>query len=184
MTSISSDNKVSGSALRVAVLSTVVLLVTGHFILSLLIGATYFLGGTGVRERSFSAAVLVFACYLVDKLATMMSRGAGNPLIGVVALMLLFANVRATFLSKRWHDQDAVAAKEEMPERSSTSFADKFANKMPAIVWPKMRFVFYPVASLLLVMQFVGIVVIARTHSSSHAGADPQSTQQIQVTPQ
>ena len=167
----------------VAVLSTVILIAAAHPVIGHLVGATYFLGGTGVRERSVAAAGLVFLCYLVDKISTIeaaaLTQGIGNPLIGLIALMLLFANVRATVLSKRWHDRDSVAAAEEMPERLTASFADKFANQMPTRVWPKMKFVFYPVASILLLLQIVGVIGIAAMHRS-----EPGATQQIQVTPQ
>jgi hypothetical protein len=148
----------------IAVLSAAVLVVTAHPLIGLLVAATYVLGGIGVRERSISAAVLVFLGYLIDKIATALVQGVGNPLIGLVALMLLFANVRATVLSKRWHDQDSVAAAEEMPERLTTSFTDKLANQMPARIWPKMKFVFFPIASILLLLQIIGIVGIAAMH--------------------
>jgi hypothetical protein len=47
----------------VAVLSLILLNLTGSAIIGDLVGITYFLGALGVRERSIAAAVFVFLCY-------------------------------------------------------------------------------------------------------------------------
>src|ERR1019366_6073387 len=74
----------------VAILSTVVSLFTGHALLGVFIGVTYFLGALGVRQRNAPAAVLIFLCYLLDRVVSVESMilglgGGGNPLLGMVA---------------------------------------------------------------------------------------------------
>lgn len=152
----------------VAALSLIVSALSGHILIGLLVALTFGLGGCGVRERSIAAAALVFACYLLDRvlavegmmLGTM--TGAGNPVMGLVALMLLFANVRATLLSQRWSRNPEHAAEAgELPERSSGSIADS----LPARVWPAGKFVFYPLAGVLILLtllSMLGLPLVAR----------------------
>jgi hypothetical protein len=147
----------------VAVLSTVISLFTGHPFLGLFVGATYFLGALGVRQRSIAAAVLIFLCYLLDRAVSMESMalglgGGGNPLLGIVATMLLFANIRATILSRRWQTPGTPAEVSELPERSSTSFGDKLANVLPEKLWPRTQYVFFPTASLLVLITLLSMV--------------------------
>ena len=167
----------------VAVLSVVTLLIGGHFLIAVLVGGTYFLGGTGVRERSISAAVLIFCCYLLDRLASYqmmyLSLGGGNPLVGLIALMLLFANVRATILSRRWRASETPSEVAELPERSMGSFSDKMANAMPAAVWPIGKFFFFPFAGLLLALTFVSMLLAPNTAQRRQADSE---NQQIEVT--
>jgi len=146
----------------VGVLSLVMSLLAGSPLIGLLIAVTYWLGGCGVRERSFAAALLVFICFLGDKLISIEAGvvgvpggGGGNPLMGIVTLGLLFANVRATLLSRRWskeHSQDETG---ERPERLTDSMGDKFSNVLPAKIWPVARFVFFPLAGVLLLLTLL-----------------------------
>ncbi len=172
-----------------AVLSALALSVSGHLMIAILVGATYFLAGIGVRERSIAAASLIFLCFLIDKVSNVVamtvgaSRGAavGNPLVVLVVMMLLASNVRATILSRRWRTA-SVATDDEMPERSTTSSFDKVANRMPTILWPKVRFAFYPLASLLLLLLLAGTASIAMAHKPA-SNAD-SNTRQLNVEPQ
>jgi hypothetical protein len=166
----------------VAVLSTVMLVVTGQAIVGSLVGLTYLLAGMGVRERSVAAAVLIFLCYFVDRVGSfVLGMGGGNPLLGAVALMLLFANVRATILSRRWRAADTPAEVAEIPERTTSSFGDKLSNQMPTAVWPKGRFVFYPLAGLLLLLTVAGMVML-QVMPHRRVAQQPQG-QQIEVAP-
>jgi hypothetical protein len=147
----------------IAVISTVMLIATGQLLIGLLVGITYFLAGLGVRERSIAAAVLIFACYFLDRLSSVElmilgSAGVGNPFVVSVATLLLFSNVRATILSRKWWAPETPADIGELPEQTNTTFFDKVANSMPPAVWPKGRFVFYPLAGLLLLMTVLGMV--------------------------
>ncbi len=116
---------------------------------------TYFLAGVGVRERSIGAAVLIFLCYLTDRIASFEISGTpilGFPLIGVVALMLLLANVRATILSLKWRESGEAG---DQPDSMEVA-----AEGWPAKVWPWGRFVFYPMASLVLLLSVASIVAL------------------------
>lgn len=147
----------------VAVLSAIFSFVTGHPILGVFIGLTYYLGGLGVRQRNTAAAILVFLCYLLDRVVSVESiilglPGGGNPLLGLVATMLLFANVRATFLSRSWNTAGSPTEVTEMPERTTSSLGDKLSNVMPEKLWPAGRFVFFPLAAILLLVSLLSII--------------------------
>jgi hypothetical protein len=149
----------------IAVISAVMLIATGQPLIGLLVGITYFLAGIGVRERSIAAAVLIFACYFLDRLSSVElmilgSTGVGNPFVVSVATLLLFSNVRATILSRKWRAPETPADIGELPERTNSTFFDKLANSMPPAVWPKSRFVFYPLAGLLLLLTVLGMVAL------------------------
>jgi hypothetical protein len=146
----------------VAVVSTLVSLFTGHAILGIFIGATYFLGALGVRQRNTAAAVLIFLCYLLDRLVSVESMvlglgGGGNPLLGIVATMLLLSNIRATILSRRWQTTATPTEVSEMPERSTSSFGDKLANVMPEKLWPRTQYAFFPLAAILIALSLLSI---------------------------
>src|SRR5579875_2450873 len=133
----------------VGVLSFVVLLVTGHFVEAPLLAFTYLLAATGVRERSIAAAVLIFLCYTTDRVGGLFM---GQPSIGVLpiaSMLLLFANIRATLLAKRW-EMLGEAEQTETVERANGSFPEKVSNVMPPKVWPVGRYFFFPLAGLVL----------------------------------
>ena len=147
----------------VAVFSTIVLIATGQPLVGILIGATYLLGGMGVRQRSVAAAILIFSSYLLGRLASMEAMflglpGGGNPLVGIVATMLLFANVRATFLARRWQRAEAPSDISELPEQMTTSFGDKLANVLPEKLWPAGKYAFYPLAIIVIVISVLSMI--------------------------
>jgi hypothetical protein len=159
----------------VAVISTVVSLFTGHSLLGVFIGATYFFGALGVRQRNTAAAVLIFICYLLDRVVSVESMalglgGAGNPLLGIVATMLLFANVRATILSRGWQTSLTPSEESDMPERMTSSFGDKLANVLPEKLWPRSQYVFFSLASILilfLLMSMVGLPIMKHKQAAA-----------------
>jgi len=168
----------------VAVITTLALIVTGQVVLGVLIGVTYFLAGMGVRERSLLAAVVIFLCYGLDKIATFeMMRsglGGGNPLFGIVALMLLFANVRATVLTRRWSKTArASEAAGELPERTMDSWTDKLSNGLPAAAWPKMKWVFYPLGILMLLLEVLAVIGAARATPKAVRVETPSATYEV-----
>jgi hypothetical protein len=85
----------------VAVLSLVLMIVFGTPITGIFTALVFFLGGCGVRQRSVAASATVFALYLINWAGGVVLGSVGNPLVPLVILMLLFANVRATILSRR-----------------------------------------------------------------------------------
>jgi hypothetical protein len=162
----------------VAVLSTIMLVVSGNVILGVLIGITYFLAGLGVRERSLVAAVVISLCYALDRIAGFEMGQAGNPLFPSVAMMLLFANVRATFLTRRW----TASANEdvgELPDRTMDSFTDKLANGFPAKAWPKLRWLFYPLGFGLLALSILSVIVAAKQRPRPTVKDTPSATYEV-----
>src|SRR5271154_5373898 len=164
----------------VAVLSLVVMIILGTPITGVFAALAFFLGGCGVRQRSVAAAVLVFSLYLVNFVGGIAIGAFGNPLIQGVVLMLLFANVRATVLSRRWMAQPVDPIDQEFPERSMTTITDRFANKLPAALWPKTRYVFFPLAGILLLLTVVGVVVMKR---QTRTAVPDDTTITLEVTP-
>src|ERR1700722_508789 len=128
----------------VAVVSLIVMIVLGTPLTGIFTAIVLFLGGCGVRQRSLAAAAMVFTLYLINWVGGIVIGSVGNPLVPLVILMLLFANVRATVMSRRWMAQSVGSVDQEFPERSMQTMTDRFANKLPAAVWPKSRYVFFP----------------------------------------
>ena len=170
-----------------AVLSMILLISTGNALIGIVIGVTFFLGGMGVRERSIAAAVLVFSCYALDKVLSIESlivtgvHTGGSPVIGIVTFTLLLANVRGTMLARKWRMEAArggyVPDPDAMPERMTSTFGDKLANVMPAKFWPGAKFVFFPLAALLLGFT---LVLIAATPFVKKQVRQAQQAQQQQ----
>ncbi len=152
----------------VATISLVMVLATGPLWLGAVIGLTYLLAGAGVREGSVGAAALIFLCYLSDRVVAVESAfigfGGGSPLVGLFALALLLSNVRATLLTRRWTrdaGEDSPAAEEE---RSTETLSDKVVNRFPAAVWPKGQYIFFPLASGVLLFSVYLIVTLPGIH--------------------
>ena len=147
----------------VGVFSLVVLVMAGQTVLAPLIAATYLLGAVGVRQRSIAAAVLIFCSYTLDRVGGLFM---GQPTIGVIpiaAMLLLFANVRATILAQRW-SKAGTPEQTEAVDLVNESFTEKLANVMPGRIWPVGRFVFFPLAGVLLVLTVVGLVMYPAAH--------------------
>jgi len=160
----------------VAVLSLVIMVVLSTPIAGAFTAFVFFLGGCGVRQRSIVAAALVFSLYLVNFVSGIAIGSFGNPLIQGVVLMLLFANVRATVLSRRWMAQPSDSTDQELPERSEQTVADRFANRLPAALWPKCRYVFFPLAGILLLLTIAGVVVMKRQAAAKATPPDRLTT--------
>jgi hypothetical protein len=160
----------------VAVLSLVIMVVLGTPIAGAFTALVFFLGGCGVRQRSVAAAALVFSLYLVNFIGGIAIGSFGNPLIQGVVLMLLFANVRATVLSRRWMAQPSDSIDQELPERSMETVPDRFANRLPAALWPKSRYVFFPLAGILLLLTIAGVVVMKRQAAAKATPPDGLTT--------
>jgi hypothetical protein len=104
--------------------------------------AFYFLAGMGVRMRSRMAAGAAFAAYLLGGVVLQKYTGQGFGIPRLIFLALLLANVRGIWLSATW----TAAGPEEVPVRLSETWRDKLSDQLPALVWPKARFLFYVVA--------------------------------------
>jgi hypothetical protein len=142
--------------LIIGLLSCVLQVIAGHYLAGPFTAILYILGGFGVRERSPAAAVLIFLLYVLDAFGSILILGGaalGNPFVKIVVVMLLLANIRATILSEKWRG-------DELPERSITTLTDKVANQLPPILWPKLRWVFFVLAPLTLMLSMAGLGMI------------------------
>jgi hypothetical protein len=166
----------------VALLSLILLVFLGMPIVGAFTALVFFLGGCGVRQRSVAAAALVFSIYLINLAIGVVLGSFGNPLIQLVVLMLLFANVRATIMSRRWMARPVDSTDQEFPERSLETISDKFANRLPPVVWSKGRYVFFPLAGILLLLTIVGVVVMKR-HAAMAAPISQDTTTTLDVAP-
>ncbi|WP_260704390.1 hypothetical protein [Edaphobacter flagellatus] len=136
---------------------------TAHVVLGLLVGATYFLAAIGVRVHSIPAAWLAFFCLFLDRVATVEAwalgvPGGGRPTVGILATILLLMNIRATILARRWLS----VAVESVDAQSSATFLGKFVNEWPVLLWPRVRYVFYPLASIVILTSVTAIFWLPR----------------------
>lgn len=134
----------------VAVLTLLTSVVAGHPIAGFFALVYFYLGGVGVREKSFVSAIFVFVLYLVD---TIVSPG----ILKFFVCVLLLSNMRATFIASFWEPGEAGA---EAPMRFNETLGDKFADTLPAWLWPKIRYGYYVYAGLYLALATVGILAI------------------------
>jgi hypothetical protein len=140
----------------VAILSFLFCLFTGQLIIGTLISLFFYLGGVGVRERSFYAAAAVLLMYFMD---TMVS---GIGVVRVLIGALLISNLRATWIASRWKAESDEAT---MPPRLSETFSDKFADQLPPWLWPKVRIPYFVFSAGLLLVISAGLIAIrARGH--------------------
>jgi hypothetical protein len=161
-------------------LSGVLLLLTGQFLVGLLTVFVFFAGACGVRERSVSAASVIFAIQLISLLSAYFISGLPpSPVISIVILMLLLANVRAAIISSRWIAAPPEESDTDLPERSTFTAADRFANTLPVTLWPKIKYVFFGVSALYLVLTIVGAVFLT-THRQPHLSTAPDGTLQVE----
>ena len=112
----------------------------------------YWVGGMGVREHSFAAALTVFVIYVVGVLAQVRFPGVIPIIIGAV----LLSNVRATFLASQWRP---ASEDEDRPMRFNDTLRDKLVDQIPPRAWPVLRYPFYIASSLLLVLMIFGAFV-------------------------
>ena len=144
----------------VAALSFVFLLAARQPVLAVVVFLLFYLGGVGVREHSRFAATIVFVYYIVDTMASLRSLVAspGGIVIRVIIAALLLSNLRATWIAARWKFGSDEAA---LPPRLSDTLTDKFANKWPTWLWPKVRVAYYILSTGLLLLVGFGLTAIA-----------------------
>ncbi|SFS15656.1 hypothetical protein SAMN05421771_2753 [Granulicella pectinivorans] len=142
--------------------SFLLLLFLGMPFVGMLTAAVYFLAACGVRERSIAASALAFALYLTGFAGGMVHGGGGNPFVGLVITMLLFSNLRATVLARRWSKQPDDETEFHPSDRSSTSVLDRLSNQLPPKIWPRGKFAFFPLVGLYLLLAVVGLMMTKR----------------------
>jgi hypothetical protein len=135
----------------VAVFSLAISAVAGNAIIGVFMFLFYYLGGVGVRERSRYAAAVVLVMYVADFVA------AGPGVIKAVIVGLLLSNLRATRIASRWKPESDEA---NLPPRLDETWSDKFADKLPMWLWPKVRILFYVLSACLLVLSSIGLTMM------------------------
>lgn len=121
----------------------------------------FYFGGVGVRERDVYAAAIVFGYYAIDTLVSTVFLFFNTPwgliVVRFFITALLFANIRATWIASKWQVNSEQAA---LPPRLSETFADKFADQLPAKIWPKARIAYYVFGLLMLFLTTLGLARI------------------------
>lgn len=135
----------------VAVFSFVFSVAMGHAIAGAASLLFYFLGGVGVRERSRYAAAVVLALFVLGILTS------GPGVVSILMAALLLSNLRATWIAARWKPDSDEAA---LPPRFGETWSDKFADKLPMWLWPKVRVLYYVFSACLLLLVGIGLVVM------------------------
>ena len=131
----------------VAILSFVFSIFAGHPIAGFLVLVFYYLGGVGVREHSLYAALLVFLMFVLDTVAA-------PSIPKAFVCVVLLSNLRATWLASRWKPGSDEA---EMPIRLGATWGDKFADKLPDWLWPKVRLIYFVFAPAFLALALIGL---------------------------
>jgi hypothetical protein len=147
-------------------------------LLTLVLGAivcfVYFVGGMGVRQGSWPAAVTIFALYVIDQLAS------GHPpgILSVIIAGVLLSNVRATILAARWKP---ATDDEDRPTRFNETFRDKLVDQLPPRAWPVLKYPFYILALIISLMIVAGFALRLR---QSNRVVDENATPSAIVSPQ
>jgi hypothetical protein len=134
----------------IAVFSFVLSVLSGHPIAGALVSLFYYLGGVGVRERSPYAAAAVLVMYMVDALV---------PRPGVITVFigaLLLSNLRATWIAANWK---ADSEESILPPRLAEAWSDRFADRLPMWLWPKVRVAYYVFSGCVLLMLGTGLIL-------------------------
>ena len=133
-----------------AVLSAVLLAISGQPTGSALIFLFYYLGGVGVRERSRYAAAVVLTMHVTNMVIS------GPGVLSVIIAGLLLSNLRATWIASSWKPGSDEAT---LPPRFSETWGDKFADKLPAFLWPKVRILYYVFSAGFLLLVAIGLAI-------------------------
>src|SRR5229473_95078 len=142
----------------VAIVSFVFLAINGQPITGVAVLLFYYVGGVGVRERSYYAALVVFIMYLLD---TLLAPG----IVRIILSALLLSNLRATWIAATWRPESEEAA---LPPRLNETFTDKLADQLPTWLWPKVRVAYYIYSAGFLLLVIVGLASMAMKMKAPH----------------
>jgi hypothetical protein len=114
----------------------------------------YYLGGMGVREKSWPAAAIIFACYFVETLISVLAGAFWSPggVVKIIFLGLLLSNLRATFIASEWKP---AAEGEDRPERFSETFRDKLVDAWPPRLWRILQIPFYVLGAIWFLLSLI-----------------------------
>jgi hypothetical protein len=145
-------------------LVSIVFLAAAQPITAILVFLLFHLGGVGVREHNPFAAAIVLAYYLVDFLASaffLLTTSPGIGVVRVIVIALLFSNLRATWIASGWKPESEEAA---LPPRMGDTIADKLSDKWPALIWPKIKWLYYFYSFGLLALTVAGLILVFLRH--------------------
>jgi hypothetical protein len=145
-------------------LVSLVFLAAAQPITAILVFLLFHLGGVGVREHNPFAAAIVLAYYLVDFLASaffLLTTSPGIGVVRVIVIALLFSNLRATWIASGWKPESEEAA---LPPRMGDTIADKLSDKWPALIWPKIKWLYYFYSFGLLALTVAGLILVFLRH--------------------
>ena len=125
-------------------------LLAGNAFVATIEGLFFVFAGVGVRERSRVAAVAAFAAYFTGSLVLQRYTGNGFSIVRLIFLALLLANVRGSWVSARW---DQECEQPALPPLGET-IGDWFTYKMPRVLWPKVKSLFYVFVGIEMAMLF------------------------------
>lgn len=143
----------------VGALSLVFQVLAGNPVTGAVLFLLFHFGGIGVREHNPFAAGVMVAYYVIDFLGSVIFVFANSPGIGVVKVIimaLLLSNLRATWIAAGWKADSEEAA---LPPRMGDTVADKFSDKWPAFIWPKVKVLYYIFSFLFLALIVAGWIV-------------------------
>jgi hypothetical protein len=144
----------------VGLMSFAFLFLTRQPIMAILVFLLFHLGGVGVREHNPFTAATVLVYYVVDFLASfvlLLFNSPGISVVKIIIIALLFSNLRATWIASGWKPDCEEAA---LPPRMGDTFFDKFADKWPAFIWPKVKIVYYIYSFGFLVLTVAGLIIM------------------------
>jgi hypothetical protein len=149
----------------IAVVSLVFSLLQGRPFLAITLLLFFYFGGVGVRQRDPLAAGMVFLFYSIDTITTVIFMALASPwgmsVFRILITALLLSNVRATWIASKWKTDSEEAA---LPPRLNETWSDKFADQLPAILWPKARIAYYIFGACVLTLVSIGLAaMLAKT---------------------
>lgn len=117
----------------------------------------YYGGGVGVRERSHYAAALVLVSFVADQLAPTIWNGwlGGPTVLRVLIAALLLSNLRATWIASHWQPESEEAV---LPSRLGETWSDKFVDKWPQWLWPKVRVLYFIFGTCFVLLTAIMVV--------------------------
>jgi hypothetical protein len=148
----------------VGLMSLFFLMISGQPIIAIVVFLLFHLGGVGVREHNPFAAAIILVYYLTDFLATAFFMFTNSPGIGVmriIVIALLLSNLRATWIASGWKPDSEESA---LPPRMGETFFDKLVDKWPALIWPKIKWLYYVYSFVCLALMVSGLIVIYLRH--------------------
>jgi|SRR5581483_4446540 len=123
---------------------------TGHPIAGVFSFLLYYLSGVGIRERSRFAAVIAFVFSLLELLVA-------PGILKIILSAVLLSNLRATWLASRWTGDSEANA---LPPRLAETFTDRFVDRLPTWLWPKLRAAYYVFSVCFTALEAIGLLMV------------------------